>query len=100
MNLVNFQEEFEKLARSQGMGDVITSGLVCHKARTVLDEIFPEGECDVQSFKDGLLTISFPSSSALARFNMLKVDFEKKMEKSFEDSGARNPVSDIKSTIV
>jgi|GEM_PF-4104401 len=95
MDFVNFQEEFKKIAHENGMGNAIMASAVCHKARTTLEEIFPEGECNVKSFENGLLTISFPSSGALARFNMLKPDFESSLKKAFDE----NPVRDIKAMI-
>lgn len=93
--LVNFQEEFKKIARKKGMGDAVSASIVCHKARIILDEIFPEGGCAVKSFKNGLLTVNFPSSGALARFNMLKPDFETSLGKVFD----KNPVTDIRAMI-
>lgn len=75
MDKINFKEEFEKVARRHGMGEVISSSVVCHKARAVLEEILPDSGGKVVSFKNGLLTLSFRSSGALARFGLLKKEF-------------------------
>lgn len=79
MDKVNFKEEFEKVARKHGMGEAISSSVVCHKAREVLKEVFAGGEGEAISFKDGLLTVGFGSSGALFKFNSKKASFLKKL---------------------
>ncbi|MDP4008763.1 MAG: hypothetical protein Q8P68_06250 [Candidatus Peregrinibacteria bacterium] len=95
MNLINFQEEFERIARSQGMGEAISSGVICHNARKVLLNTFPEGGGRVVSFQNGLLTINFGGSSALTRFNIVKVDFLNELNKML----SKNYVTEVKAVI-
>lgn len=81
MNKVNFQEEFEKIARRFGMGEAISSSVVCYKAREVLKEVMDDdcASCVVISFENGLLTVGFGSSGALFKFNSKKASFLKKL---------------------
>lgn len=95
MNLINFQEEFEKIARQKGMGEVISSTVICHNARKVLSEVFPEGEGRVVSFQNGLLTINFSGSSALAQFNIVKEKFLNELNKIL----SKNSVTEVKAVI-
>lgn len=98
-DLVNFQKEFERIAQSNGMGIAVTSSLVCHRARGALEEVFPNGEGSVNGFRDGVLMISFPSSSALARFNMLKPQFHESLQAAFSKDTKKNPIKEVRSTI-
>lgn len=75
MNFIDFREAFSKIARKSGMGEVIDSTYVCHIARCVVQEKFAELECDVLQYKDGLLTLGFPNSSALTAFSHIKGGF-------------------------
>ena len=95
MNLINFQEEFEKIARKHGMGEAISAGVTCHKAEEGLKRVFPEGDGKVVSFKNGLLTIKFGSSSALAGFHVVK----SKLVEEVNGSLGKNLVTEVRAVI-
>lgn len=94
MNKIDFQAEFEKIARRQGMGDAIAACTVCHKAREILKDM-TDFRFEVTSFKNGLLSINFSSSGALTRFNMEKIDFLKKLNESL----GKTLVTEVKAVI-
>lgn len=92
MDRINFHEEFEKVARRRGMGPAISSGVICHKAREILKEVFADGGGEVVSFKDGLLTICFGSSGALFSFGTKKEKFLGKLNSTLK----KNQVDEVK----
>lgn len=95
MDKVNFQEEFEKIARRCGMGEAVSSSVVCHKAREVLREVFADGGGVIISFENGLLTVGFGSSGALFKFNSKRASFLKKLNATL----GKSQVAEVKAIL-